>query len=58
VRSRRRPAGLREEYGIEVPVWDWNETPLVRVSVQGYNTATDLEALVEALPRMFSSPAR
>jgi isopenicillin-N epimerase len=44
---------LREGHRIEVPVRDWNGTPLVRVSVQGYNTEADVAALVEALPRLF-----
>jgi isopenicillin-N epimerase len=43
---------LHEEHAIEVPVWDWNGTPLIRVSLQAYNTAADLEALVDALPRV------
>jgi isopenicillin-N epimerase len=46
-------ARLREEHRIEVPVWDWNGTPLVRVSVQGYNDPDDVEALVESLPALF-----
>jgi isopenicillin-N epimerase len=43
---------LREGHRIEVPVRDWKGTPLVRVSVQGYNTEADVAALVEALPRV------
>lgn len=40
---------LYEEYRIEVPVTTWNEQDFVRVSVQGYNTKKDMDALVEAL---------
>ena len=40
---------LWEEHRIEVPVIEWNGRQLVRVSVQGYNTAEDLETLVQAL---------
>ena len=40
---------LWQEYRIEVPVIEWNGRQLVRVSVQGYNTAEDLDALVGAL---------
>ncbi len=40
---------LREEFGIEVPVVNWNGRQFVRLSVQGYNTQADVEALVEAL---------
>jgi isopenicillin-N epimerase len=43
---------LKEEHAIEVAAWDWNGTPLIRVSVQGYNSAQDIETLVEALPRV------
>ncbi|MEJ2212317.1 MAG: aminotransferase class V-fold PLP-dependent enzyme, partial [Anaerolineae bacterium] len=49
---------LYDEYRVEVPITEWpapgQEGPagrrqLVRVSVQGYNTRQDVEALVEAL---------
>ena len=40
---------LYEAHRIEVPVWNWNGRQLMRVSVQGYNTQADLNALVEAL---------
>ncbi len=43
-------ARLHEAHGIEVPVWNWNGRQLMRVSVQGYNTRADIDALVEALP--------
>ena len=43
---------LREEHRIEIPVFEWNGRQLVRVSVQGYNSAGDVEALVEALPHV------
>jgi isopenicillin-N epimerase len=43
---------LFAEHRIEVPVWEWNGMPLVRVSVQGYNSAEDVEALAEALPKV------
>jgi isopenicillin-N epimerase len=39
---------LYEEYQVEVPVIEWNGGQLVRVSVQGYNTHADLEALLAA----------
>jgi isopenicillin-N epimerase len=40
---------LWEEYRIEVPIIERNGRQLVRVSVQGYNTEADVEALVAAL---------
>ena len=36
---------LYERLRIEVPIVRWRDTPLVRVSVQGYNTRADIEAL-------------
>jgi isopenicillin-N epimerase len=41
---------LRHEHRIEVPVNAWNGVPLLRVSIQGYNAAADVEALADALP--------
>ncbi len=47
---------LWEEYWVEVPIIEWNGQRLVRVSVQGYNTTEDVEALIgalrEVLPQM------
>lgn len=40
---------LFERWRIEVPVIPWNGRSLLRVSVQGYNTARDLDGLAEAL---------
>jgi isopenicillin-N epimerase len=41
---------LREEHAIEVPCFERNGRVLLRLSVQGYNTADDIERLVTALP--------
>jgi isopenicillin-N epimerase len=43
---------LYDECMIEVPVYRWNDQPMLRISVQGYNTPDDLDALVEALGKM------
>ena len=43
---RRR---LWQEHRIEVVAEEWNDRPLLRISVQIYNTRDDLQALVEAL---------
>ena len=40
---------LYDEYRVEVPIIEWNGRQLVRVSIQGYNTAEDVEALLQAL---------
>lgn len=40
---------LYDEFRVEVPLTTWNGQKLIRVSVQGYNTQEDIEALVEAL---------
>lgn len=39
---------LYEEYRVEVPLIEWNNNKLIRVSVQGYNTQQDLKRLLEA----------
>jgi isopenicillin-N epimerase len=44
--ARRR---LWEEHRIEVVAEQWNSRPLLRVSVEAYNTRDDLQTLVEAL---------
>ena len=40
---------LWDEHRIEVPCFDWNGRPLLRLSVQGYNTEDDVSRLVSAL---------
>ena len=40
---------LYDEYRVEVPVIQWGGRQFVRVSIQGYNTAEDVTALVRAL---------
>jgi isopenicillin-N epimerase len=40
---------LYDNYRIEVPLYQWHEHQLLRISVQGYNTPEDLDALVGAL---------
>jgi isopenicillin-N epimerase len=43
---------LYDDYRIEVPLIQWNRRKLVRVSVQGYNTRRNVEALVNALKHL------
>jgi isopenicillin-N epimerase len=40
---------LYADFHIEIPVIEWNGQKCLRISVQGYNTSEDLEALVEAV---------
>ena len=40
---------LLERYGIEIPCFTWQEHTIVRVSVQGYNTQSQMDLLVLAL---------
>ena len=43
---------LFDGYRIEIPLIDWNGHKLIRLSVQGYNTQDDLDALIHALERL------
>jgi isopenicillin-N epimerase len=40
---------LLEEYRIEIPIIDWQEVRCARLSLQAYNSAADVELLLEAL---------
>jgi isopenicillin-N epimerase len=50
-------AALYDRYRIEVPLIDWNGKKLIRVSIQGYNTQKDADALLQALEHELSSSA-
>jgi isopenicillin-N epimerase len=43
---------------VEVPIIAWSGKPLVRISVQGYNTPADVDALVEGLGRLLPEVVR
>jgi isopenicillin-N epimerase len=43
---------LHQDYRIEVPVFEWNNYKLIRVSYQGYNDQSDVEILIEALSKL------
>jgi isopenicillin-N epimerase len=49
---------LYDEERIEVPVGTWNGRNFVRVSVQAYNTETDLDRLAMALARLLPEVRR
>ncbi len=40
---------LYADYRIEIPVYRWNNLSLLRLSVQGYNSEADIDALIRAL---------
>jgi isopenicillin-N epimerase len=40
---------LYDKYRIEIPVFLWNNMPIIRISVQAYNTQADLDAFYSAL---------
>jgi isopenicillin-N epimerase len=42
-------ARLWEEYRIVVPIFEWKGQTLIRVSIQAYNSSTDVAHLLEAL---------
>lgn len=40
---------LYEQYKIEVPLTQWHDMPFIRISIQGYNSPSDIRHLIEAL---------
>lgn len=40
---------LFDRFGVEIPCITWKDRPFVRISAQGYNTAADVNRLVDAL---------
>jgi isopenicillin-N epimerase len=48
---------LYDEYKIEVPLIQWQDKQFVRISVQGYNTQEDIDALVKALQALLPQVA-
>lgn len=40
---------LLDEHSIEIPVVNWNGHKMFRISIQGYNTAADIQSLIEAI---------
>jgi len=46
---------LYEEYRIEIPLIEWNNHKLIRVSIQGYNTQEDVDHLLAALTALIGA---
>jgi len=43
---------LYERYRVEIPVLSWQDTPLIRISIQGYNSHEDVKTLLVALAEL------
>jgi isopenicillin-N epimerase len=43
---------LLEEFHIEVPLFKWNHRTTMRVSIQGYNSRSDIDTLLDAIRRI------
>ena len=63
--ERRGPAAgaatqqrLYADRKIEVPIMTWNDRRLLRISVQGYNTREDIDALTSVLAGLLAEPSR
>jgi len=48
-------ARLYDEHHIEIPTTHWGEVPCLRISVQGYNTRSDVERLLSAVGKLLPS---
>jgi isopenicillin-N epimerase len=48
---------LYDQYRIEIPAGVWRDVPCLRVSVQGYNTRSDIERLLDAVRTLLPSIA-
>ncbi|MBN2045208.1 MAG: aminotransferase class V-fold PLP-dependent enzyme [Anaerolineales bacterium] len=49
---------LDQQYRVEVPCIQWGEEKFIRVSVQGYNTPSDIDLLVTALESLLQNYLR
>jgi isopenicillin-N epimerase len=43
---------LLDEFRVEVPIIEWEQRKLMRISIQGYNSSSDIETLVNALDKL------
>jgi isopenicillin-N epimerase len=49
---------LYDEYRIEIPITHWGDVPCLRVSVQGYNTRSDIDRLIAAVAEVLPGVLR
>ena len=49
---------LLDQYRIEIPVFRWKNHHIARLSVQGYNTPAEMDALVDGLTGLLDLPQR
>jgi isopenicillin-N epimerase len=47
--SQQLKIKLYERFRIEIPCIEWGESKLIRISVQGYNSRSDIDELIDAL---------
>jgi len=47
---------LYDEFRIEAPTIYWEGQKFLRISIQGYNTQEDADALIQALSALFPNP--
>jgi isopenicillin-N epimerase len=43
---------LYQKFKVEIPCYEWNGRPYIRISVQGYNRPEDIDKLLEALKKL------
>jgi isopenicillin-N epimerase len=48
---------LYDEFRIEVPMVQWQDRHFIRISIQGYNSQEDVDALLQALQRLLPQVA-
>jgi len=50
-------ARLYDEYKVEVPLIQWQDRQFIRISVQGYNTQDDIDAVISAMQTLLPQAA-
>jgi isopenicillin-N epimerase len=46
---------LYQKYKVEIPCYEWNGRPYIRISVQAYNESKDIDKLLEALNKVLQA---